>query len=217
MNDRARFSVDAIAEPSLTPPNRAPWQGSGQVCAVDGAQSIVVQVDGACFTARVAASCLLLPQPGDTVWCCGEAAAQGVPGRQWITSVLERGGCGPAQVQLPASARLTSADARLSIETDELTLRTTRATVLFDTATAVGGCWEAIVGAMQFTGTTLRSVFDRVTQVAKHRQQFTEGTDTVQAGVLDLRGDSLATVNAEHVLVQGERLVKTRAAQIHMG
>lgn len=210
---------------SLLPaPTPTPWQGPGVVCAeADGAW--VVNADTGSFRARLAASCLLQPQVGDTVWCCGVvcdaapagAAGDGQAARYWITQVLERAEAAGARVQLPADATLASADGRLALQADELQVRSGRLSLLTEQASVIGGAWEAVLGAVQLTGQTLRSVFDRVTHTSQQHRRVTTGIDAVHADVLELQANQLASVHGEHVLVQGERLIKSRAAQIHMG
>jgi hypothetical protein len=174
-------------------------QGHGRVVAQGSADGEwLVETDCGTLPMRRAASCLLVAEPGDRVWWCGDFA--GDPWQAWIVAVLERADV-PAVVELP----------------EHTTVRGRRAVVLFDTAEFVGGCWQAVIGALRYTGTTLASVLDRVTTTARRHERYTEGSEVVQAGTLELRATQLATLHAEHVLVEGERLVKTRGAQIHMG
>jgi hypothetical protein len=171
---------------------------------------------------RLAASCLLVPGAGDRVcWC---ADPDDLQAGRWITAVLERADDAPATLQLPDDAtlgrrgsRLRIAAEELCLESDALQIRAQHASLLFESAEAIGACWQGIVSALRWTGSSIGAVVDRVTLIAKTHQRITEGSDTVQAGTLDLRARGLATVHAEHVLVEGERLVKSRAPQIHMG
>jgi len=220
--DPAATAPSAAVGAALLPaPMPTPWQGPGVVCAAaEGAW--VVNADTGSFTARVAASCLLQPQVGDTVWCCGVVSDAGGTGtaqtaRYWLTQVLERAPADQARVTLPAGSTLDAADGRLSLRADSMQVRSQRLELVCEQGTVIGAAWEAVVGAVQLTGQTLRSFFDRVNHTARHHQRVTSGIDSVQAGTLDLRADQLATLQGEHVLVQGERLIKQRAAQIHMG
>lgn len=226
MNPTLPLSADVQAPmaAALTPatsallpaPTPTPWQGPGVVCAVaDGGW--VVNADTGSFTARLAASCLLQPQVGDTVWCCGVVSETEGAARYWLTLVLDRAETASARVELPANATLATADGRLAMHSNALLVRSERMDVICEQASVIGAAWEAVVGAVMLTGQTLRSVFDRVTHTAQHHQRVTSGTDIVQAHMIDLRASQLASVQGEHVLVQGEKLIKSRAAQIHMG
>jgi hypothetical protein len=173
-------------------------QGMGRVVVRSDDDAWLIETEHGKLAMRRAASCLLLAAPGDRVWWCGDFG--GTLPRAWITTVLERADT-PAVIELPA----------------ETTLHARRAIVVFETAEFVGGCWQAVVGALRYTGTTLSSVLERVSTIAKQHRRFTEGCDAVHAGTLEMRACGLASVHAEHVLVEGERLVKARGAQIHMG
>lgn len=210
--------IDQTPQPvaALLPaPTPTPWQGPGVVCA-SAEDGWVINADTGSFTARLAASCLLQPQVGDTVWCCG-VVTEGEAARYWLTHVLDRAEPSAARVELPANATLATADGRLALHTDALLVRSQRMDVICEQASVIGAAWEAVVGAVQLTGQTLRSVFDRVTHTAQHHQRVTSGSDSVHANIIDLRAGQLATIQGEHVLVQGEKLIKSRAAQIHMG
>lgn len=196
-------------------------QGIGTVVEVDG-RRVLARCAGVDVAMRLAASCLLLPAAGDRVaWC---ADPDDPHAGRWVTAVLERADDAPATLQLPDDATLGRCASRLRIAAEELHLesgtlqiRAQHASLLFESAEAIGACWQGIVSALRWTGTSIAAVVDRVTLVAKTHQRITEGSDTVQAGTLDMRARGLATVHAEHVLVEGERLVKSRAPQIHMG
>ena len=217
--DQAPAAAPQAATALLPAPTPTPWQGPGVVCAATEG-GWLINADTGSLTARVAASCLLQPQVGDTVWCCGvisevEGAAHFA--RYWLTQVLERAEAASARVELPANATLATADGRMALHTNALLVRSERMDVVCEQASVIGGAWEAVVGAVMLTGQTLRSVFDRVTHTAQHHQRVTSGSDIVQANMIDLRAGQLASVQGEHVLVQGEKLIKSRAAQIHMG
>lgn len=216
MNDRVdpqRLSPDA--------PPLAAGQGIATIVETNG-RAVLARSGGFDVAMCLAASCLLVPAPGDCVWWCADPNDPG--GRRWITAVLERDDSRPALLQLPDDTtmgsdrgrlRITSSDLRL--ESDTLQIRARQASLLFDSAEAIGACWQGIVSALRWTGASIGAVVDRVTLVAQTHHRFTEGSDTVHAGTLDMRARGLATLHAEHVLVEGERLVKSRAPQIHMG
>lgn len=198
--------------------------GFGRVAAIDADDGEhLVETGRGLMAMRRAASCLLAFGVGDLVWWCADISG----GRTlaYVVEVLEkRDALSGAVVDLPADTTLRCTRGTLRVEapsialdTEALSLRAARATVLLEAAELIGACWQTVIGALRHTGTTLSSVVDHVTVIAKRQQRFTEGSDMTQAGTLDLRAVTLASVTAEHVLVQGERLVKTRAAQIHMG
>jgi hypothetical protein len=208
----------------LAPPVDGARQGFGRVIDVDGDDGdSLVETDRGLMAMRRAASCLLVFDAGDLVWWCADVSGDRT--LAYVVQVLERRDpCTAAVLDLPADTTLRCERGTLrveapsiALEAQTLSLRATRATLLLEAAELIGGCWQAVIGALRHTGSALSSVVDSVTVIAKRQQRFTEGSDLIQAGTLDLRAATLASVTAEHVLVQGERLVKTRAAQIHMG
>lgn len=173
-------------------------QGQGTVLSkVDDSGWMVETAFGPIVMQR-AASCLLVAEVGDLVWWCCDATAE-TP-QAWILAVLTRH-APEATLELPPST----------------IIRGRQAVVVLETAEFVGGCWQAVVGTLRYTGQALACVLDRITTTARRHERFTEDDDVVHAGRIELRARQLAQVQAEHVLVQGERLVKTRGAQIHMG
>lgn len=215
MNDR----VDPLRLITIDTPS-----GTGRVLATHDDGRLRVQCHGEVVTMTLAVSCLVVPQPGDRVWWCADRSDDDGADVHWVTHVLTRDATAAATVRLPRDTTLQSeggtlrlAADDLRLEADKVQLRARHAALLFDTAETVGACWQGVITAMRWTGTTLSAVVDRMTTVAKTRQQFTEGSDLVHAGTLDLRSAGLATLHAEHLLVEAERLVKTRAPQIHMG
>lgn len=214
MNDR----VDPLRFITIDAPS-----GTGRVLASFDDGRLRVQCRGEVVTMTLAVSCLVVPQPGDRVGWCADRSDDDGADVHWVTHVLARDATAAATVRLPRDTTLQSegtlrlAADDLRLEADQVQLRARHAALLFDTAETVGACWQGVITAMRWTGTTLSAVVDRMTTVAKTRQQFTEGSDLVQAGTLDLRSAGLATLHAEHLLVEAERLVKTRAPQIHMG
>ena len=199
--------------------------GSGIVvdAGPDGGDDVVgVERAGRVAPMRRAVSCLVVPQAGDRV--CWQLDDDGDAETYWITQILMRAGTGPVTLRLPADATLVCdggifriSGGELHLDAETLEVRARKTLFLFETAETIGACWEGVVTAMRWTGSTLTSVVDRLTTIAKTRLQVTEGQDSVRAGSLDLRAQGLATVHAEHLLIEAERLVKTRAPQIHMG
>ena len=218
------MNAPLYARQLLAPPVDGARQGFGRVTdavAEDGDR--LVETDRGLMAMRRAASCLLAFDVGDLVWWCADVSGDRT--LAYVVQVLERGdSCKAAVLNVPADTTLRCERGALRIEApsialdaETLSLRATHATLLLEAAELIGGCWQAVVGALRYTGTALSGVVDSVTVIAKRQQRFTEGSDLIQAGTLELRAGNLASVTAEHVLVQGERLVKTRAAQIHMG
>jgi hypothetical protein len=169
--------------------------------------------------ARCAASCLLVPQAGDTVACF-----QVAPAEIWILAVLEREAgatqvlrCqGPTRFEVEGGALEMHAQ-EISLSSQRFSLDSARAEVNSDDFEFVGRQVRVVAGAMRLIGSALSTVFDRVVHFSKHHSRTTEGLDRVHAAHVELEAQQLARIAGEHVLVNGDKLVKARGGQIHFG
>lgn len=179
-----------------------------------GIRSAALETEG-----RRAASCLLEPMPGDSVVCVKVA-----PHEIWIIAVLQREGDATHVLRTQGPARLESSTGSLTLDATELAihsesvrLRARRADVAADDVALTGGQMRLIGGRVKVIGEMLSTVFDRVNHFSKQHTRTTAGLDRLRAAQLDCEAEQLMSLSGEHVLVQGEKLVKTRGGQIHFG
>lgn len=195
----------------------------------------VVQCGALRRRARRAASCLLLPEAGDSVACLVDEA-----GRCWLVAVLERaadpvaeageaGSTDRATPRAPARLRVDGdlqlevrgnwqvQAAQLSVRSDRAELRTGDARIGFDTLKSVGRVLQVTVQQTRWVGQELVAVVDRWMQHAKTTHRHTEGMEQASAGHMELAAQGVLHVKAPHVLTEGSDLVKTRGSQIHFG
>jgi len=169
-------------------------------------------------TAHRAASCLLAPAPGDLVACL-DLASDGL----WIVAVLR-------QAQPDATLTLRTAGAmrieaaalalcapELALEGETIGVRATRLQVASDEAELLGGRLKVLGATLKVIGDSLSTVFDRVAHFSKHHLRTTEGLDRVHATQIEQQASQILRLSSEHTLVNGEKLVKARGAQIHFG
>ncbi len=203
-----------------------PLQGTGRV-RVAGAEHYRIDVDGTSLRARRATSCLLQPEVGDCVaWCRGEKSSF------FVYAVLERESTGPQQLVLTGDTRLSVRDGSLDLRSDRaiaiaapkidvhgdaLEVRSPKATLVFETLETIARSCTATLAQVKLVGTQISSIFERVLQHAQHQRRVVEGLDTVEVRNADWRAKSLMNLQGNTVLTNGERLVKTRGAQIHLG
>ena len=169
--------------------------------------------------ARLAASCLLVPQPGDTVACFRVA-----PDEIWILAVLEREAGAPRVLRSHGPTRFEVTDGSLELHAPAIALSSrrfaldsARTDIASDDLEFAGGQVRIVAGAMRLIGSALSTVFDRVTHFSKHHARTTEGLDRVHAAHLEMEAQQLVHISAEHALVNGSKLVKARGGQIHFG
>ena len=188
--------------------------------------SLSVQIHGRLQDAQIAASCLLQPTAGDLV-AFAQAGAN-----VWVLHVLQRATHNPALVELPADATVQTANhsemhlqaATLKVNADYVDVKAkhsrlhgSASEVVLETCLSVVQSLEAIWQQTRLVGKQWFSMFDQHQSHAREHRRNSEQLDATQAGVVDIRGKSLANMQGEQVVVEGQKLVKVRGGQIHMG
>lgn len=182
---------------------------------------------GRARSARRAASCLLEPAVGDTVWVVGEPGQEG-----WVLAVLERAEGSattltvPGDLSVAATGRLTLAGAEgvdltsakgLRLHGDAMEVQARTAHVTLRDLTVLARTVFASLVEVTRVGRVLQLLVDRVTQRSQHSVRAIEGLDSTRAGTVDLRAQGRANIQATHALVNGKDLVKMDGGQIHLG
>ena len=198
-----------------------PTQASHCVGIVTSAsdRSIHVSSGDAGYLARVAVSCLLQPEVGDSVACLLVA-----PNEVWILAVLTREDGVENRLQCHGPTRfdisdgpLTLGSATLNLESPSLNVRSEKVDVATTQATVVGRDFRFVGSTLRLVGSLFSSVFDRVSQFSKHYQRTTEGMDRVQATYVDQQAKHLMRVSGESTVITGQTLIKAQAEQVHLG
>jgi Protein of unknown function (DUF3540) len=196
---------------------------SAQLCVgvVTSSESNVLSIQSGQLKAfgRRAASCLLEPTVGDTVACLRVA-----PNEVWVTSVLQREEnttnilrCdGPTRLEVSGGGfSVLAQDIRL--ESEIFCLKSGRAHLSADSTEVLGGQIRVVGSMVKMVGAVLSTVFDRVSHYSKYHLRTTEGMDRVHATHIEQEAKQLLRLSAEHALINGQKLVKARGAQIHFG
>lgn len=204
-----------------------PVHVSGEVRAAD-ARGFDVQTPLGLVQARLAASCLLRPEPGDKVLVSGPNVAE-----CYVIAVLERQSGGTqhlhlsgdtllsvegGSLKLASSERLDlQAGTTASVSAAQVDLRAAKAQVLVGELSAIGRVWTGTLGQLRFVGEALDSVVQRLTQHAKHSLRTIEQTDQVRSGQIDYRADGNANLQGQNTLIHARELVKINGDQVHVG
>lgn len=166
-----------------------------------------------------AASCLLEPTTGDSVACL-----QVAPDQVWILGILAREEGAPNVLHLHGSTELRVSQGDLKLQAGTLTtssqhlhMASQTAEVAVDTAHVAGRQLQLTAGAIKLVGSLLSTTMERIQQFSKSYLRSTDGLDRVSATHVEMQAQQLMQLNAQHTLVSGEQLVKTRGAQIHFG
>lgn len=171
---------------------------------------VLVEAAGVTRPARLALSCLVMPEPGDRV-LVAEASGTG-----WVLAILERGGPAPVQVRLPHMAEVSS-PGHLTIAADAFSLRTRSAQVLADELSCFGRTAAVHVGTLRLIGQAIETLVDRVLLRARRSSRTVTELDEVQSATISHRADGMMHLHAGHVLVSAKGIAKIDASQIHMG
>ena len=166
-----------------------------------------------------AASCLLEPSKGDSVACLRVA-----PDEVWILAVLQREDCAEQVLRCQGNTRWVVDGGALTLEAPELAIRGVGLNVSVqhtklatDTAEVVGRQFRLIASSVKVIGSVLSTVMERVHHFSKNYLRTTDGMDRVSATHIECEAKQLLRMEAEHTLVNGSKLIKARASQIHFG
>lgn len=180
--------------------------------------------------ATPAVSCLVVPQPGDRVACWRVAAGEAET--VYILAVLERRSPQPTRLCLAPGAELTVHDGaaelsatkslrllspELSAQADTARLDAGDATLVARALSTIGEVVSATVGQLRLVGALFSTSFDHQVHHAGQHRRTVDGVDRVDAQVIQQQAGTLLQLQGENLLANGERVVKMRGAQIHLG
>ena len=182
-----------------------------------------VHLDGQDLPARRAASCLLTPQPGDTVLLAQTARGTA----SWVLAVLERATpdtvaalsvAGACDTQLTSAGSLTLlAGDRLAHAAQHYTLLAESAQIDVETVTLRSRFTRWVADAIETTARTIDSVTERYTLRARSSLRVTSEADTLRAGQVDVHAEAGLLLSGEQAIVQARGVVKVNGKQVHVG
>jgi len=180
---------------------------------------------------RLAASCLLRPEPGDLVLA---ALPEAESAQAFILAVLERSeAASPAMLDLPAGAVVSAMAGSVRIEAAQgISLSTPG-----EFAASAGSMTFASEGVRWLTrtwsviGKTLEFVAERLTETANERDtqartwtqrlgdcfRHVEELDETQAGMVRTLARDTALLHGRVTYVQAEEFVKVDGEEVHLG
>jgi hypothetical protein len=177
------------------------------------------------YRVKRAASCLLLPEPGDKVLVSGDAA-----GGLYIIAVLEQGASGrmtlrvDGELALSADTLSLKGNRRLAMETDAFSLNadsgaveTTDWAVKSRHHTLTSVELDVMALTSRYTGDQRESYFQSVSETTGRSARYVTGTDTVKAINIDYAADFIARFSGNTTFINGETLVKADGKQILVG
>ncbi|WP_050814963.1 DUF3540 domain-containing protein [Achromobacter arsenitoxydans] len=200
----------------------------GEVLRREPDGGYAVACDGRTWSARPAASCLLVPQPGDEVLISGPD-----PSRVYLIAVTVQADPGRATLETRgelvlrshgASVLLQGADevrlqggGAVRVEAPEYTVEAQDERHVCKRVHVVAESLHATVGETRLTGRTYEAALDRLTVMARLSMRSVAEVEQVRAGTIDYQAGQSARLHASYTLVTGSDLVKVDAKQIHVG
>lgn len=190
------------------------------------ADGLVVQRHGRGEPARMAASCLVRPEPGDLVLV---AAAEGT---LWVIALLETATARPLAIEargdlsiradrgrlsLGAEEVRVEAAARMHLATGEITVEAERGHSLIGTLAHVGREVSTHVARLRLVGEMAETVIGMIVTRARQSLRVVEGSDQLRSGDIDHRATGSLSLQGDTAFLTGETVVKVDAEQIHMG
>lgn len=210
-------------------PLSGPVHLTGDVLSTD-LPTLSVRTSVGVMTVRRAASCLLVPEPGDKVLVSGASA-----GECYVIAVLERAASactlqrlhlsgdtclsvegGSLQLISERRIEMKSGDT-VSLDAPKLEARASRARFIIGELACIGRSWSATLGKLGLIGEALEIVAERVSQRLTHSVREVEQIDQVRSGQIDYRASGTTSLRGQNTLVTATELVKLDGDQIHLG
>lgn len=174
---------------------------------------------GTRWTCRRAASCLLRPEPGDTVMLSGPDRE-----RVYLIAVIEQADASRSRFEADGDLVLAStgsmafeSQGALRMQGAQWALKAAQGEVQVDALRYTGQSVDATVGKLRLLGKLFETVADRVVQLTRSSFRLVDETEQVRVGHLDCEATGTVRIHGQHTVVTGQALVKVDAAQIHMG
>ena len=191
----------------------------GELTAADAGaeQGYTVRCGAHHHSARLAHSCLVEPEPGDRVACWRLADGEGGDA-VFIVAVLTRAARDQGlRLKLGEGVELGARAGALSLKAESLDVQVGAASFVYRSMQSIGELCSATLGQLKLVGAVLSTVFDRESHHAQQSRRVIDGLDSVDAKVMQHRASELMHLQAANVLANGDRLVKFKGAQIHLG
>ena len=220
------------ASPAKPPPGASPGgisMATVAACDADGDFCDVTLVDGhRPLRCRRAASCLLLPAPGDTVMVAGPH-----DDALYVIAVVAQADRGQATLAVDGDLRLLSkrggiaihsagaldlqSDTAVATRAPQWKLTAERGQCSVSELDYQGAEVRFSVLVSRFVGHACEVVLDRLHLLTRSSFRITEEVEQVRAGQIDIQASRTLRLHAKNTLVTSKELVKVDAEQIHMG
>ena len=189
----------------------------GQVAEVREREVLVVVAGQQC-RATVAFSCLVQPEPGDTVLCAGDDQ-----GRWFVLGILERPQSTRTVVQFPGDVvlRATSAsmvsEGNLNFFSAQEIHKSEAAVVDVREVTATGENLQATYRSIRFIGQLMNIMARHLVKRVHTYLRRTEGHDQIKAGQATRTVEGLYCMDSNYTVMVSKKDTRIDGERIHMG
>ncbi len=203
------------------------FQETAVVEALAGERIVVRSASGR-FEARKAASCALVPTPGDRVLLAVPRA-----GEIYVLAVLvraeraepERWAFGPeAELRSPGSLHIVGGEgveirspSRIEMMARAVAVSAVEGTLGIERLHVAAGVVDASARAVKTVLGTLDQVLERASMHVKRSYRFVEELDLTRAEHIEQRATQTLSMRGKNAFVAAEDLVKVDGDQIHLG
>ncbi|KEY58746.1 DUF3540 domain-containing protein [Serratia sp. DD3] len=211
----------SAATASQVLPVYVPQQASGRVVDILSDGSVVVESEGLGWQCRRAASCLLMPESGDTV-----LFARSDDEKLWLLAVLERS-CPEHQAQISVKGGLSistsggaltlNSEQQLVMNSHSLQIKSAQGECAIGTLEFQGDEVNANIRIGRWIGDRCESVWHTVTHLSQLLFRQVKQTEHVRAGQLDYQAQDYLRMHARSTLITSEKITKIDSDQIHVG
>ena len=214
-----------MSKNSESPESMSRFIQNGKVISVSY-EKMKIDLDGKTVEARKAFSCLIDPEPGDSVLCCREDHK-----KTYILAVLERKRDQKVTMSFPSDATLKSQKGNLNFFSEQsVTIAANKVNSLskkevhqseqaflsFDTLSATGTELQANFKTVRLISNLINTMARQVIDKFKGYIRHTEDNDQVEAGQLTRRTDGLFSMDSGHTVMISKKETKIDGEKIYM-
>lgn len=187
-----------------------PTQASGEVthCFPDG--SLTVESEGRGWHCLRAASCVITPQPGDSVLLAS------VESQVWLLAILERSNTHQVELSVLGDLHIRSAG-QISLSSQALRVDAAQGDCHIRNMKYSGEELSAWVTLSRIVGNRAESVWKIVTQISDNLFRSIRQTEQVRAGQLDIKAENYVRLHGNNMIITSKAITKVDSEQIHMG
>lgn len=186
----------------------------------DGRTGLVVITEVGDLDADIAVSCLVMPEPGDTVLLSTDET-----GCSYILSILERpekrttrlAFGGDVEIQVRKGGMTVTTEEAISFAARDFELNAHAGKVHIDSLSFAGRMIESQVAKIKVIAETLDSIIRRAVQRLRSSYRYVEEHEEVQSASSRMLVDGTFTIQTKNTMHTAEGHIKIDAEQIHLG